>query len=1693
MKNTKKHGLKILAIILSSILTTGTLPGPIFGAQASEDVKLSVVAESAEEDGNSEETNISETAEEENTDIEKIEETVDDNDGYDEDGDFVSEEPLFTEDTESAETGNTDASSESSSYAEPEEFDSRDSSQASDDNSVEKVEKSSDQDGTGEDASTSSSAQYDDFDSTNESSEEKRNTTSSEESAPQQGTEEVIEAAPAEQNIVTTKAQTRDLSFSDYKEIEYGGHIYQYHDEMPFSEAKSYCESFGGHLLTISEWEEDAAMVNYLWSINKTTSLLGLADKAGNGSWDSWITGETMTEMFWGRSNPNVRQIVPVLDSSTVAAYGYGWSAGQWHLVPDNSGFICEWDSNGFTAEIHYELANEDKNFIYTGSKIAPTVDVFFYGELLQKEVDYSIEYQNNTDVGKASILITGKGKYLGNDVTKSFNIIPPVPVNISLNNIEHEAPRSMNVKWECLGNDRFQYQFQIDLYESESGQLFETQYEFGVQEHVFKELKKDTEYYVEIHAELLKEGELFLGEVSSPQKCTSENKLVPSDFWGVENRQENIDSSFFERFFSATRADTFGEKDYSLCNAMSIAALASLSYSNLTNQIPSVESFGVEKLGDIEDWNIRNSENDMSLLEYIKYAKAYTRTHSSTERQWIANKGNLSGLKDEMVLAEKSGRGVVISIDGNILWTKIGKGHSIVGLEIVEDNSFSTTIRVYDPNYPNDNNRFLYLYKSNNTYSSFHYESDGCFYDGLSGASGSDNIFIDDILTWRTINAEDFATKMAVLNGNNFDDWYLVNVEPIINQWNWPEAWKNLWTEYVQEELDFTQVYEMDFLQVNNCFVEIISEYLEIDFSNGNEGNNVENIQFYGKLKDGILKSVPGNVALSFIGNENVYTITTSNESDIQLKTNSNDISYFAINSESPNTIIVDIKNYSKSSTPRKTIICTSEKNIETRIEINEKNILNISGANTLSSIIDNDLTRVTEILSVSRDSIYSIDYTTEIPKLFEKAPDSSVFEEITWEEYDEYKDLAVIDSGNCGTNVTWKLYEDGKLVIRGNGKMAYQETICPDSLRQSVLSLEIKPGVTYISQIAFENFINLRTVEIPDTVSSIGDWAFKGCSSLTSVTIPNGVADIGKFAFQDCSKLRTIILPTTLKTIGYLAFGNCKSLCEIKIPQGVTSIGSAAFSGCDSLSSVSIPNSITEIADNVFAGCHNLKSVNIPDGATKIGGAAFYDCSSLEEIIIPDSVTEVDGHAFNKCIALKHIILSNNLKVLRTEVFSYCKSLSDISLPDSVTTIEHRAFGDCTNLGYIIVPNSVNEISNSSFSLCDLSKLVICGVKDSYPEKYANEKGIKFIDRTKIEYCTITGLAHKTYTGKAITQALTVKIGPQTLTPNSDYTVSYSNNTNAGTATVTITGIGNYTGTKTTTFKINKASQSITVKSTASSIAVGKTATVSISGAKGTKSYKSSDTSVATVNASTGVVTGKKAGTVTITATAAATANYNAASKTVKITVTAQKTLKKPGNCHFVKWNNSKYSSCRIGWNKVDGADGYQTLLSWTDGSHASTTYVKSNVLYRDCSVAVNHVSQMKARAFYASGGKKVFGPWSNVEYITPSPTTLTKKNVSPSGSDLRMQIGWNIIYGCNGYNVFLTTNPNGTWYWNQSTSELATSTKATVVKYRGSKLKKNQNYYVRIVTRRKRNGVFCTVPMPANNTNIGSFVIK
>ena len=85
--------------------------------------------------------------------------------------------------------------------------------------------------------------------------------------------------------------------------------------------------------------------------------------------------------------------------------------------------------------------------------------------------------------------------------------------------------------------------------------------------------------------------------------------------------------------------------------------------------------------------------------------------------------------------------------------------------------------------------------------------------------------------------------------------------------------------------------------------------------------------------------------------------------------------------------------------------------------------------------------------------------------------------------------------------------------------------------------------------------------------------------------------------------------------------------------------------------------------------------------------------------------------------------------------------------------------------------------------------------------------------IAQANISGTTVAPIGDQVHTGSAITPEPRVSLGSYSLTKNTDYTLSYSNNTNVGTATITITGRGNFTGTKTATFKIIESTGRINI----------------------------------------------------------------------------------------------------------------------------------------------------------------------------------------------------------------------------------------------------------------------------------------
>ena len=144
--------------------------------------------------------------------------------------------------------------------------------------------------------------------------------------------------------------------------------------------------------------------------------------------------------------------------------------------------------------------------------------------------------------------------------------------------------------------------------------------------------------------------------------------------------------------------------------------------------------------------------------------------------------------------------------------------------------------------------------------------------------------------------------------------------------------------------------------------------------------------------------------------------------------------------------------------------------------------------------------------------------------------------------------------------------------------------------------------------------------------------------------------------------------------------------------------------------------------------------------------------------------------------------------------------------------------------------------------------------------------------------------------YTNSPITPEVSVTWNGTRLTKDADYTLAYTNHTNAGKATVTVTGTGNYTGTKTESFTIGKAKQaalSITGKPS-TPIIYGQEFTLSADGGSGRGAVTwavTSNPAYATVD-NTGKVQITGVGAVAITATKAEDANYKETAATYDFT---------------------------------------------------------------------------------------------------------------------------------------------------------------------------------------------------------------
>ncbi len=420
-----------------------------------------------------------------------------------------------------------------------------------------------------------------------------------------------------------------------------------------------------------------------------------------------------------------------------------------------------------------------------------------------------------------------------------------------------------------------------------------------------------------------------------------------------------------------------------------------------------------------------------------------------------------------------------------------------------------------------------------------------------------------------------------------------------------------------------------------------------------------------------------------------------------------------------------------------------------------------------------------------------------------------------------------------------------------------------------------------------------------------------------------------------------------------------------------------------------------------------------------------------------------------------IRKVTVENGVTNIADRAFDRCSKLTEVTIPESVTRIGRLAFCDCTSLAAISLPSSIANIGSSAFDNCNsLADVYYAGSKRDWnrismsgANEYLRNAVLHCAHIINLNEAALSKIQSVTYNGRAHKPEPAVKLDDIALAAGVDYKVSYANNTHVGTATVTVRGINNFSGTKTTTFKINKAAQSITIKSSATTISVGETAVVSITGAKGKKSYKTSDKTIAAVDAAAGKMTAKKVGYVTITATSGATDDFNAASKTVRLKIVPAATASLTAA--------NQPTGIRLTWKEVAGANAY---FIFRDGTQIAAVRDGSVVTYTDKKANTNGTKYVYKIIASASVTGRSTHSKSVTAYRVDRPAISSLTN---SGAN-KMTVKWGKNAKATGYQVQYC--PDKTF---KTGNKSATVSGASTVSKEISGLVKGKTYYVRIRT--------------------------
>ena len=586
------------------------------------------------------------------------------------------------------------------------------------------------------------------------------------------------------------------------------------------------------------------------------------------------------------------------------------------------------------------------------------------------------------------------------------------------------------------------------------------------------------------------------------------------------------------------------------------------------------------------------------------------------------------------------------------------------------------------------------------------------------------------------------------------------------------------------------------------------------------------------------------------------------------------------------------------------------------------------------------------------------------------------------------------------------------------------------------SLSSIKIPEGVTSIENGAFSGCSSLSSIKMPEGVTSIGSGAFENCSSLSSIKIPEGVTSIECYAFEACSSLNSIKIPKNVSEIGISVFDECYELVSIYFKGNKPKIIYEDYNDYDLFSglydtTVYYPknNKTWEGIESESFGGTNIKWVAY-DPASLNAAATGEEVQSSES---PDEGVEFTDNP-EENLSLETDNANEDLspetddpeedpsiepeedaeevpepssspdqeKADTNEKIEDDFGADDVEITELDPTIsneqEETKAGDSVTFSRLI-PHSrylfVMVRDEDADDLLEASNLLYIGqktadesgtvsfrymLKESFGSPVSKIFGKQLKD---IKNMTITLAKTKyVYDGTSKKPSVTVKDGTKLLRNGQDYTVTYSKNVDVGTATVTVTGKGDYTGTSAVKFVIVKANNTIKASNIIKDTSK-KTQTVKIKASvkyKAKLTYSSNSKSVKVDSSGKVTIAKNFTGKAVITITSAATSKYNKA--VVKITVTVR-----PSGTVLYKLTNNTKGRMKVTWKKNSSVSGYRIQYSIDKNFKkgvGTVTIGKNKTTSGTLSKLKKGKTYYVRIATYKKAGDKIYSSWSKVKKI-------------------------------------------------------------------------------------------------------------